>query len=215
MDKNGFLDIGLVSFVFTPLGITVTLVLRMLWNRVKEVRAMQPSSDAPGLLLTAAVRQMPEEQREWGAAMMTELGQVRGTVARWWFALGCVRVALFPPRHSGLLIRGLTSRNPVCGILAVALPPLGLPFLYFAALITETLLKQEDASMSELYPGLVRALLVFSLSCVVAGLPLGLAGLLRRERLRNLSVMGLISPFCIIGYFLVVMRFVAGGPNGD
>jgi hypothetical protein len=218
MDKNGFLDIGLVSFVFTPLAFTVALVLLMLWSRVKksgESGASRGSLDTPGLLLTAAARRMPEEQREWGAAMIRELGQVQGMFARWWFALGCVRVALFPPRRSELRTGALTGRNPVCGMLAVALPPLGLPLLYLAALISEALLKQKGLSISEGYPGLGRGLILFSLSCVLAGMPLGLAGLLRRERLRKLSVMGLISPVCIISYFLIVMSFVAGGPNGD
>src|SRR5262245_62963083 len=102
MGKNGFFDIGMVSFVFAPLALTLALVLWMLWNRVKEGRATQPLLDTPGLLLSAAVRRMPAEQQEWGAAMMMELGQVRGAFRRWWFAMGCVRVALFPPRRSGL-----------------------------------------------------------------------------------------------------------------
>jgi hypothetical protein len=50
---------------------------------------------------------------------------------------------------------------------------------------------------------------------MLAGLPLGLAGLLRRERLRWLSALGMVSSLCIIGYFLIVMHFVAGGTNGD
>jgi hypothetical protein len=57
--------------------------------------------------------------------------------------------------------------------------------------------------------------MMLTLLCLIAGLPLGLAGFLRRERLRWLSALGMLSSLCVIGYFLIVMHFVAGGPNGD
>ncbi|MEP7272787.1 MAG: hypothetical protein ABI882_14895 [Acidobacteriota bacterium] len=56
---------------------------------------------------------------------------------------------------------------------------------------------------------------MLTFSSLLAGLPLAVAGLLRRERLRWLSVLGMVSSPCIIVYFLIVMHFVAGGPNGD
>ncbi|MGH9769989.1 MAG: hypothetical protein ACREAB_21405, partial [Blastocatellia bacterium] len=59
--------------------------------------------DAPGLLLTIAVRRMPAERGEWGVAMLAELAQLQHPFTRWRFALGCTCVALFPPRKSGLL----------------------------------------------------------------------------------------------------------------
>lgn len=58
--------------------------------------------DWPALLLTFAVRQMPVERGEWGAAMLAELAQLRHPLRRWQFALSCTRVALFPPRKSAL-----------------------------------------------------------------------------------------------------------------
>ncbi len=30
-----------------------------------------------------------------------------------------------------------------------------------------------------------------------------------------LDIRGMLSSLCIIGYFMIVMHFVAGGPNGD
>jgi hypothetical protein len=60
-------------------------------------------SDAPRWLLTIAVRRMPAERAEWGEAMLAELAQIQNPSARWRFALGCIRVALFPPRKVGLL----------------------------------------------------------------------------------------------------------------
>ena len=61
----------------------------------------------------------------------------------------------------------------------------------------------------------VFAPLVVTVSCLLAGLPLGIAGLLRRERLRQLSVMGMLLSIGIIGYFAAVMSFIAVGPYGD
>ena len=56
------------------------------------------------LLLTLAVRQMPAERGEWGAAMLAELAQLQQPRRRWQFAWGCARVALFPPRRGGCLM---------------------------------------------------------------------------------------------------------------
>jgi hypothetical protein len=98
--KNGLLDFTLVSFVFTPLVLTVTLWLSIWWVRTRESRS---ALDRPGLLLAAAVRRMPEERSEWGAAMLAELAQLQHPSTRWRFALACTRVALFPPRRGGLL----------------------------------------------------------------------------------------------------------------
>ncbi len=60
-------------------------------------------ADIPRLLLTIAVRRMPAERSQWGAAMLAELAQLQHPSTRWWFALGCARVALFPPGKGGLL----------------------------------------------------------------------------------------------------------------
>jgi hypothetical protein len=57
----------------------------------------------------------------------------------------------------------------------------------------------------------VKIIVMLTVLCLAAGLPLGLAGLLRRERLHRLSVMGMISSVSIISYFMVVMHFLDGG----
>lgn len=218
--KNGLLDPAILSFVFTPLAAMVALLFFLAGKRLKGSRAQLPTTDAPGLLLATAVHGMPEERREWGAAMIGELSQIPDRASRWWFAIGGVRVALFPPRPSRLLSRALAGQSPVCGMLAVTLPPLGLPFIYFAAVIVEAIggspLTQSSSWTSpEAVIELVKILVMLTFSCLLAGVPLGLAGLLRRERLRWLSMLGMLFSPCIIVYFLVVMRFVAGGPNGD
>lgn len=64
--------------------------------------------DWPSLLLSFAVRRMPTERGEWGAAMLAELAQLQQPFARWRFALGCMRVALFLTRQRWLALIGGT-----------------------------------------------------------------------------------------------------------
>lgn len=54
-------------------------------------------ADLPRLLLAIAVRMMPMERREWGAAMLAELERLQNPFTRWRFAMGCARVALCSP----------------------------------------------------------------------------------------------------------------------
>jgi hypothetical protein len=74
---------------------------------------------------------MPEERREWGAAMLAELDQAQSPLERWRFALGCTGVALLPPRRTGMLqsivnrpraaaLAGLLLALPISLILTIA-----------------------------------------------------------------------------------------------
>jgi hypothetical protein len=101
--NNGWLDPAIVSFVFAPLVVTGAILFALWWKRMRNSRA---GLDAPGLLLASVVRALPEARLDWGAAVLAELAQVHGVRARWRFALGCVRVTLFPPRLRPLLIGG-------------------------------------------------------------------------------------------------------------
>lgn len=65
--------------------------------------------DWPERFLTFAARRMPAERGEWGAAMLAELAQLQQPFARWRFALGCTRVALFPPRRRALTIGAIMN----------------------------------------------------------------------------------------------------------
>jgi len=62
------------------------------------VKAVRSTKDAPQRLLEMAVRSLPDNRRDWGAAMTAELDRLEGRTARWSFALGCARAALIPPR---------------------------------------------------------------------------------------------------------------------
>lgn len=215
--NNGLLDPAIISFVFAPLVVTVALLLTI-WR--KQIIDRRAAIDTPGLVLASAVRQMPAERRDWGAAMLAELGEVHHRRSRWRFALGCARVALFLPRRAGLLPHAATGKNPVCGMLAIALPPLGLPFIYFTTMVVEAIGGSPFTQSSrwadqDAVIGAVKVIILLTLSCLLAGLPLGIAGLLRRERLRQLSVMGMLLSIGIIGYFVAAMSFIAAGPHGD
>lgn len=54
-------------------------------------------NDGPARLVAASVRRLPAGRQDWGQAMVAELTQVQGAPARWRFAAGVLRVALFPP----------------------------------------------------------------------------------------------------------------------
>jgi hypothetical protein len=57
------------------------------------VRA-QTGADGPERVLALAAHGLPTDRRDWGRAMLAELGGVHGVRARWSFSLGCSRAAL-------------------------------------------------------------------------------------------------------------------------
>jgi hypothetical protein len=74
------------------------------WWRHAGVRLS--ALDDPGRLLAAAVATLPADRRDWGAAMAAELAQVpvQARAARWRFAAGCARTAIFPPGGSPVAV---------------------------------------------------------------------------------------------------------------
>ena len=82
------------------------------WWRQAGVRLW--ALDGPARLLAAATATLPADRRDWGAAMAAELAQVpvQERAARWRFATGCARAAIFPPG-------GTRAAVGVAGALAV------------------------------------------------------------------------------------------------
>jgi hypothetical protein len=114
------------------------------------------------------------------------------------------------------ILRSSAERTPTFGILAVGLPPLALPFIYCAAVIVEgiggsPLTQTSQWSYPEAVIIVMKVIMLATVCCMVAGVPLGLAGWWRRERMRWLSALGMISSACILIYFLTVMHFLSGG----
>jgi hypothetical protein len=87
----------MIAIVATPWAIAARVLFRA-WRRDDPDASL--TIDVPSHLLTAAVASLPSDRRDWGAAMLAELSHVEGQAARWRFALGCVKAALFPPRST-------------------------------------------------------------------------------------------------------------------
>lgn len=83
------------TVIALPWFVAVRLLWRRWWARTGADLA---TLDAPAQLLAAAVAATPRHRRDWGAAMLAELDQVRDPAERWAFAVSSARAAAFPPR---------------------------------------------------------------------------------------------------------------------
>lgn len=77
----------------------------------------------------------------------------------------------------------------------MALTPLALLLAYVASALVEALVERPPH-------GVARAIVLLAQVCILTGLAMGLAGLVRRERLWWLPVIGWISTICIVGLLL-------------
>jgi hypothetical protein len=102
------------STVLSILGIAAASLLWLVW---RHRAALDTQPDAPARLLALAVATLPQSRREWGAAMIAELSSVTGDAARWRFAAGSARAALFPPT---------ARRRPATGTAGAAVSILGV-----------------------------------------------------------------------------------------
>jgi hypothetical protein len=195
---NGLLDPRIVAFVFTPVLVSAATVVTLLLRQAS--RDVDRGRDVPASLLAWAICAMPAARKEWGLAMVGELAAVPGGMARWRFALSCARAALFLP--SGGPGPG-GERRPMFGLFAVTAPPLALPFIYVAAVVIE--------AAGPAPAVIVRMLVVSTLAALVAGVPLGLASRWRQESLPQLTTWGIASSVGTSAYFLLAMRWLAGG----
>jgi hypothetical protein len=97
--------------------IAAGLLWRAWWRRAG---ARLATLDGPAWLLAAAAAMLPDDRRDWGAAMAAELAQVQDRPARWRFALGCARTAVFPPRDHRTAL-AVTGGLAVVAVVAAAL----------------------------------------------------------------------------------------------
>jgi hypothetical protein len=208
---DGLFGPAIVAFVFAPAVFATATCFALLRSHTNS-RRCEPI-DAPASVLDWAVTAMPPAHREWGAAMLAELAVVSGAVARWRFALGCARVAMFLPRTE--MQNTGAARAPVLGLLSIALPVLALPLLFGAAVILEISganpLTSNSSVSSYLMPAIVRIMLLFASGCLVCGAPFGLAGRWRRERFPQLTRWGVASTVGMAAYFIISMQMFAGG----
>ena len=112
------LELAIWMAVFaTPWMVAAGLLWRAWW---RQAGARLSGMDGPGWLLAAAAATLPVDRREWGAAMAAELAQVPDRPARWRFAAGCARAAVFPPGGSRMAV-GVTGALAVTATVAALL----------------------------------------------------------------------------------------------
>jgi hypothetical protein len=110
LTARAVLDIAIwMAVLATPTMLAAWLLWRAWWRQAGPGLS---GMDGPAWLLSAAGAMLPADRREWGAAMAAELAQVEGVVARWRFAAGCARAAVFPGGNRAAVL--------VAGALAVA-----------------------------------------------------------------------------------------------
>jgi hypothetical protein len=111
-------EFALLLAVPTALWVTAALLLVDHWWR--QAGASLAGLDGPARLLAAATATLPADRRHWGAAMTAELAQVQDPRARWRFAAGCARAALFPPGGNRAAV-GATGALAVAALAATVL----------------------------------------------------------------------------------------------
>jgi len=114
----------MVAVIATPWVFAVRILWRAWWA---PYAAAMPRADGPARLLVLAVAFLPNDRREWGAAMAAEMDHVEGRSSRWSFAAGCLRAAVLPPgaaRAPVLLAAALSLGGAIAAAPAVghALP---------------------------------------------------------------------------------------------
>jgi hypothetical protein len=121
----------------TPWVIAVRLLWRAWWA---QNAANLSTMDGPARLLAAAAVTLPDDRRDWGAAMAAELDQVQGSSVRWRFAAGCARAAIFPPRSNRVPVFVVAALAVVAAVTAqsvvgYALPAMRIFAITFIALV--------------------------------------------------------------------------------
>ena len=115
-----------VALAIGPWPVAAWLLWRAWW---RQAGVRLSALDGPARLLAAATATLPADRRDWGAAMAAELAQVpvQERAARWRFAAGCARAAIFPPggTRAAVGVAGalaVTATGAAAGATGAALP---------------------------------------------------------------------------------------------
>ncbi len=161
-----------LSIVGAPWVFAVRVLWRA-WCRRQDVDL--ETMDGPALLLTTALGALPDERRPWGKAMQAELAAAPSGWARWRFACGCVRTALFPPqsnRAPALLAFAATlvlifAAGPILASAAPEMRLFGLAFLgLIGAAATLVVARRHAPGVLQAQPLTLLAVAVGILACV-------------------------------------------------
>ena len=92
--------------------------------------------DLPARIVAGAARRLPAYLQEWGQGMAAELPQIPDRADRWQFAVGVLRVALFPPVRRGrrVLVTVLAGLAGAAGVTAAAVGEVPSLTVFAAAL---------------------------------------------------------------------------------
>ena len=96
--------------------------------------------DAPARIVATAAGRLPARRRDWGQAMAAELAQVSGRASRWQFAVGVLRVVVFPSaRHPGraaaVAVAGLAVTAAATAAAAIEVPAVSVFVAVLALLL--------------------------------------------------------------------------------
>ena len=147
------------------------------WAWRTEAASSSTTMDPPARLLAMAIATLPEGRRDWGAAMVAELAQVRDHSGRWRFAVGCARVAIFPPRSNRSPVAVAAALGGGAVILAgftvgEAFPPLRVFAMTFVTLIgaaaVVTVARSRPLTRPTSGPLVVAAGIIGVASCIAA-----------------------------------------------
>ena len=180
------------------------------------------SADAPARLLARAVRFLPPGCAEWGQAMLAELAHIDGRRARWRFALGCIRVALLPPREAALLQTVPYKGDPMAPHRETTRPAtaawigslLLLPFVIANAIVANriepffSLIRPGAHTSPREYVLLAVVLLLLPLGAFVAARPLLARDAAGRRRVYPLNA-------ALAGLFLAAFLAITSGLGAD
>src|SRR5690348_3413487 len=105
--------------VVVILSVVLAAGLPLLWPKL---RRGAEGGDIPARIVAAAAGRLPARLQEWGQAMAAELPQIPDRAGRRRFAVGVLRVALFPPVRHGrrVLITALAGLAAATGVTAAA-----------------------------------------------------------------------------------------------
>jgi len=96
--------------VAVMLSVLALAALPLLWSVLQRGHG-----DVPARIVAVAGRRLPARLQEWGQAMAAELLQIPDRGDRWRFAVGVLRVALFPPVRHGRRVLVTAIRGAGCG----------------------------------------------------------------------------------------------------
>jgi hypothetical protein len=117
----------------------VILLIVLAAVAVSKVQSGRVNGDLPARIVAAGARRLPAQLGVWGRAMDAELAHVQGRARRWRFAVGVLRVVVFPPPRSGVravAVGGLSAAAAATVITARRVPTLTTFVAVLAVLLT-------------------------------------------------------------------------------